>query len=280
MSKELASIDFKPVIEFVKHEGDLAMRNWKSFSVAEYKDEGRDLSTNLDQEIEKRFYYLCKKHFPGFGFKGEEYPHLYNQGSSEYIWHIDPIDGTKNFAAEVPLWSVTVSLVKNDEPVFGLIYNPTTQQFYSATKGLGAYLNHKRLSVRLMSNSRSQQLAIDFFMPQKNDFDRDIQNTLLAKLYDSFYRVRSIGSGSLSLAWLAQGHFDAYFSWGLTTDKFSDIAAGLIIAKEAGATVEIAKLKNDKAMVAVGDVNIVNKLIDLVKETEVINSKDQGSPSK
>ena len=95
---------------------------------------------------------------------------------------------------------------------------------------------------------------------------RDKQNVLLSQIYDSFYRVRSIGSGSLSLAWLSQGHFGAYFSWGLTEDKYSDIAAGLLIAEEAGAVVRIIKIHNEKSAVAVGSVQTTDFLLSLIPQ--------------
>ncbi len=258
-------IDFTKVEQFVKSAGDDALEHWKDFNIIKYKDRGRDLSTNIDLRIEGQFHKFCKTNFPKFGFKGEEFPELTSEGQGHYIWQIDPIDGTKNFAKGIPLWSVTASLMRNDSPVFGIIYNPVTKQMYIAKAGGGAYLNGQPVIIPTdAQDTEYLQLAIDFFMPQPTEQERSKQNALLAQLFNSFYRVRALGVGSLSLAWLTQGHFGAYFSWGLTQDKYTDIAAGLIIAQEAGATVRTEDIGNKKRAVAVGSKEVVNFLISLV----------------
>lgn len=264
MTAKFTNRHFEHVIEFVRLAGDSALDQWKSFDIVKVKDIGGDLATNLDQDIEKAFHKLCLKTFPGCGFKGEEFPHLNIESSNGYTWHIDPIDGTKNFAHEVPLWSVTVSLVKDGrQPIFGVIYNPVSKQLYAATEGHGAYLNGQRLAYNAFEDSAKIQLAIDFFIRQENPARKIKQDALLAELFHSFYRVRSVGSGSLSLAWLAQGHFGGYFSWGLTEDKFTDIAAGLIIAEEAGATVRLESLDGASSVLAVGSTPICDMLLTL-----------------
>ncbi|MER7756677.1 inositol monophosphatase family protein [Kitasatospora sp. NPDC097643] len=263
MTPEFADHHFEQVIDFVKSAGDSAFDRWRSFDVVEIKDIGGDLATNLDREIERAFHGLCREVFPGCGFKGEELPELSTESRNGYTWNIDPIDGTKNFASEVPLWSVTVSLEKDGEPVFGVIYNPVSRQLYTAAEGRGAHLNGRRLSYHAPTDPARMQLAIDFFMRQEDPAKKSRQDDLLAELFHSFYRVRSIGSGSLSLAWLAQGHFGAYLSWGLTENKFIDIAAGLVIAREAGAVIGIESLDSGSSVLVVGSERTCDLLLEL-----------------
>ncbi|MFF4391971.1 MULTISPECIES: inositol monophosphatase family protein [unclassified Streptomyces] len=263
MMLEFADHLFEQIIDFVKSAGDSAFEQWRSFDVVEIKDIGGDLATNLDREIERAFHGLCREVFPGCGFRGEELPDLRTESSNGYTWNIDPIDGTKNFANEVPIWSVTVSLEKNGTPIFGVIYNPVSRQLYTAMAGRGAYLNGRRLSFNAPADPARMQLAIDFFMRQEDPAKKARQDDLLAELFHSFYRVRSIGSGSLSLGWLAQGHFGGYLSWGLTENKFIDIAAGLVIAQEAGATVRIESLDGSSSVLVVGSEPTCDMLLAL-----------------
>ncbi|MEV0533752.1 inositol monophosphatase [Kitasatospora sp. NPDC050463] len=263
MMLEFADHQFERVIDFVKSAGDSALDRWRSFDVVEIKDLGGDLATNVDHEIERAFHGLCREVFPGCGFRGEELPDLSTGSSNGYTWNIDPIDGTKNFASEVPIWSVTVSLERNGTPIFGVIYNPVSRQLYTATEGRGAFLNGRRLSYHAPADPARMQLAIDFFMRQDDPAKKARQDELLAELFHSFYRVRSIGSGSLSLAWLAQGHFGGYLSWGLTEDKFIDIAAGLVIAKEAGAVIGMESLDSGSSVLVVGSARTCDTLLAL-----------------
>lgn len=257
---------FQRVVDFVTAAGDDALRRWADSKVVALKDGGRDVATDLDQKIEREFYDLCGEYFAEHGFKGEEFPELVRDGVSGYTWHIDPIDGTKYFASEIPLWSVTVSLVKDIEPLFGVIYNPVSKQLYWAEKGKGAYLNGKRLAIRADTEPKAMQLAVDFFMHQDSADKKLQQDALLSKLFDKFYRVRSLGTGSLSLAWLAQGHFGAYLSWGQTINKFSDIAAGIVIAEQAGATIHIKRLGDGTMAVIVGGKKTANYLLAMIAE--------------
>lgn len=235
MNSPAISSKYHKVIEFVRAAGDEALASIADAAVVKTKDAGRDVTTNLDQKIEKEFYELCKAEFPEDGFVGEEFSDLVIAGVSGYTWQIDPIDGTKFYAKGIPLWTVSVALTKGGESVFGIIYNPTSKHMYVAEEGKGSYLNDQRLTMAQDLQIDSTQLAIDFFIPQNDAAKKAEQDRLLAVLFNDFYRVRGIGLGSLSLAWVAHGLFSAYLGWGLTPDKFVDVAAGLIIAQEAGA---------------------------------------------
>ncbi|MCA9386138.1 hypothetical protein KC717_05820, partial [Candidatus Dojkabacteria bacterium] len=151
---------------------------------------------------------------------------------------MDPIDRTKFFAAGIPSWVVTIALTKGEEGKLGFIYNPNSQQLYSAIQGEGAYLNNERIELNKELDPAKLQVAIDTFQKfDDEDFYQEIL-TLNNKLVDTFYRVRALGTGALSLAWLSQGFFGAYVDYARKTSKQIDVVGGLLIASEAGAIEE------------------------------------------
>lgn len=264
MKGKLKRKDFSFVEEFITTEGDVALKDWAIISDANRTD--IDAVLAIQSNIKERFYALCQKHFPEHSHKDDTSGSISSDG--KYEWHIDPIDGTKNYRDSIPLWAISASLTKDGSPIYGIIYNPVTKQVYYSIKDGGAYLNGRQLRLVLKSKPSHEQLAIDFFMQQKNAQERRTQEALLGQLFNSFYRVRSIGNGSLSLAWLAQGHFSAYLSWGVTQGDFVDLAPGLLIAEEAGATVEMMKLNNDKTSIIVGSPWTLEYLAKLIDTSE------------
>ncbi|MDQ1078732.1 inositol monophosphatase family protein [Pseudoroseomonas cervicalis] len=170
---------------------------------------------------------------PAFAFLGEE------QGESgaadwEWRWVIDPLDGTTNFLHGIPHWAVSVGIEKRTGPetseiVAGVIYNPAADELFWAEKGMGAFLNDRRLRV----SGRRDMLQAVFAtgipfakIQRKAEF-----SAILARLMPQVSGVRRMGSASLDLAWTAAGRYEGF--WELGLNKW-DIAAGLIILKEAG----------------------------------------------
>ncbi|EFH13573.1 inositol monophosphatase family protein [Pseudoroseomonas cervicalis] len=170
---------------------------------------------------------------PAFAFLGEE------QGESggadwEWRWVIDPLDGTTNFLHGIPHWAVSVGIEKRTGPetseiVAGVIYNPAADELFWAEKGMGAFLNDRRLRVSGRRDMLQAVFAtgIPFAKVQrKAEF-----SAILAKLMPQVSGVRRMGSASLDLAWTAAGRYEGF--WELGLNKW-DIAAGLVILKEAG----------------------------------------------
>lgn len=234
--------------QFILDQGGRVVEEWEKVTISHWKEQGRDLSTNFDEEIEQQFAALIKRKFPEHGFRGEEFAELNRKG--ELVWHIDPIDGTKYFAKGIPFWSITVALVQAKEPLVGLIYNPVAKQLYYAYQGGGAYLNSKKLTVEPQTDLGQAQIAYDF--PVSEAFHKYYNASSLAKklsaaefcqamykheaqLRGRAFRVRDLGSAAFSLAWLAQNLFAGYIVPAQPGAKFVDVAAGLLIAQEAGA---------------------------------------------
>ncbi|KXK26445.1 MAG: Inositol-1-monophosphatase [candidate division WS6 bacterium OLB20] len=232
--KEIAKL----AADFLVKEGDRVNKNWTSMTITDLKDGGADVSTNFDREIEKNFYDFISKHFPDDGFIGEEFPELQKDG--EDIWMIDPIDGTKFFAAGIPLWSTTVSRIKKGQSLadIGVVYNPVSEQLYIASEGNGTTLNGVPVFLKEETDITKLQVSIDVSATSVGESDfTDEVHRMIDILERNFYRARMLGSGALSLAWLAQGFFGAFVDPVREEKKLVDIAGGLLIAKEAGAEI-------------------------------------------
>lgn len=145
-------------------------------------------------------------------------------------WIIDPIDGTTNFVHGIPIIGISIGLAVNKKVVIGFVYNPVTNEFFSAAKGKGAFLNGKRIH-----SSKNEDLNEAIISNETSlariPFLRDRTMARLLKAVEVAQGVRCIGSAAISLCYVATGGFDGYFTDGL---KCWDVAAGQIIIEEAG----------------------------------------------
>ncbi len=254
----------KLVTEFILHAGQEALTNWKNIDV-EYHVDNVDVTTETDKRIENEFSNFVEKNFPGHGFSGEEFNDL--KRSAEYMWYIDPIDGTKFYAKQVPLWSISISLVRKGVPVLGVIYFPTSGQIYSAIDGEGAYLNDDLISITQEADLGKLQLALDMALSSEEyNARKETITPVLERLYTSFYRVRSLGSGTASITWLAQGFFGCYFNPFRTEMSMYDIYTGMLIAKEAGAYIHKITISPGLYHFIFGNKEVVEKVVGIVAD--------------
>lgn len=220
---------------FAREAGKLAAEKQKSVHIT-YKADGVDFATEIDQQIEQDFRTFISERFPDYGFFGEEFGKT--EKDSDYCWTIDPIDGTKYYAASIPLWSVSIALMFKEEPIFSIIYFPAMDQLFEAERGNGAFVNGVRIEVHYEEDAHKLQLCWDAPFPS------DTSMTTLAQVkhdyisyLDRYYRVRSIGSAALSLVWVATGFFGTYVKYCMSEKVRLDNYAGLLIAQEAGCSV-------------------------------------------
>jgi fructose-1,6-bisphosphatase/inositol monophosphatase family enzyme len=208
---------------------------WSSIGAIVHKDR-RDIQTSIDVDVEEAIIHQLQARFPSHGFHGEETGR--HNPDAQYQWLIDPIDGTKNYVAQSSLFAISISLLLRDEPILGVVYNSTAGQCFSAYRGGGAFLDGKRLMGSTAAELSGVLANID--MPGMDILaaeERFWFETKLVELTRKLYRVRSLGTGSLAACWLATGALDAYVD--LTGYiKPQDLAAGRVIMREAGATVE------------------------------------------
>jgi len=249
--------DFNKIKSFVVEAGNKALKARNNIT-AEVKSDGVDLVTNIDKEIEIDFYNLVSKEYPGFGFYGEEFNNLRLDG--EYVWCIDPIDGTKYYAYGLPLWTISIGLLKGGKAIYGIVYSPVTDQCYEAFEGQGAFLNGKKLEVS--KETDISKITLSWEAPNFHDLKKETQDQILSgyiRLNKKFYRTRNLGSASLSLVYVAHGFFGGYVKYFSTNKQKLDNYAGILIAKEAGAEVFEAIL-NDSIVMIGGNQNVVSEI--------------------
>jgi myo-inositol-1(or 4)-monophosphatase len=187
-----------------------------------------DFVTNCDKKVEKILIDELLKARPSYSILSEEIGEINNDDS--FKWIIDPIDGTSNFLHGVPHFAISVGLEHNKEIICGIIYDPIKDEMFTAEKGNGSYMNNQRM--RVSSRSKLEDCMIFTGGPK-----RDAKNRELAlKEYYKFSikiltPIRKLGSASLDMAYVAAGRCDGFWQRNL---NYWDIAAGIILVKEAG----------------------------------------------
>jgi myo-inositol-1(or 4)-monophosphatase len=195
------------------------------------KSSPQDLVTAADIESERLIAQTVAEAFPDHNLLGEEGG---NQGrSSDWLWVVDPIDGTTNYARHIPYFSTSIAVYHRGEPVVGLVANPVVDETFFAVKGQGAFLNDTPIRTSTATSFEQAVLITGFYY----DRGRNIELTLDA--IRNFYRhgimgLRRLGSAALDLCYVAAGRADGFFEIGLNA---WDFAGGAFIAQQAGAVV-------------------------------------------
>jgi myo-inositol-1(or 4)-monophosphatase len=199
-------------------------------SVQEIRHKGTiDLVTKADIESERLLVSIIRRNFPDHDLLAEEGSQKRNH--SNYLWLIDPLDGTTNFAHGIPVFAVSIALEFKKELILGVVYNPASDELFSAEKGQGAFLNNKRITVSKIDKLNNSVLATGFpyYIREKPGLIFDYyKNFRLAA-----QGIRRCGSAALDLCYVACERFDGFWEEGL---KPWDMAAGSLIVKEAGGT--------------------------------------------
>lgn len=169
---------------------------------------------------------------PNYGFLGEEEEEIAGTDPTRR-WIVDPLDGTTNYLHGMPHWAVSVALEHKGEVIAGVIHDPVKDETFVAEKGLGAYLNEKRIRVSGRRRMAEAVFATGLPFGGRPELPATLQD--LARILPATAGVRRWGAASLDLAYVAAGRFEGFWERGLNA---WDIAAGVVIAREAGALVE------------------------------------------
>lgn len=255
--------NYKEILNVVKKAGQLALDLEARLDIKK-KHDGVDVVTQVDNQIEQMLFDVVKSNFPEDGFWGEENEELRND--QEYTWYVDPIDGTKYYAAGIPLWSISVARVKRGEkiPVFSTIYIAKEKNLFYALKGEGAYLNNIKLENKTANPIEKTILAFDF-SPSEN---KGVNNFVYEKfpiLLKNFYRVRFFGVGTLNVAWTVTAFFGCFIKYLQGSKQFNDVVAGLLIAKEAGLKVDFETLENGLDRIIICPDENYQKVLEIIK---------------
>jgi myo-inositol-1(or 4)-monophosphatase len=210
-------------------------RRSEGVEVAASKSSPEDVVTFADQEAEALIRRRLSELRPQDGFLGEESGA--ERGTSGLTWVVDPIDGTVNFLYGIPQWAISIAVVEGEpEPttwraLAGCVYAPASDEVFTASLGGGAYLNGTPLSANEGRDLSQALVATGFGYSAER---RGKQAAVVAELITSVRDIRRIGSAALDLCYVGAGRLDAYYEQGLNP---WDMAAGALVAAEAGATV-------------------------------------------
>lgn len=195
----------------------------------------RDLVTDLDLRIQSEIQAFLQRAAPGIVFLGEEHGGGRLDESTEYVWALDPIDGTSNFAHGLPLCAISLALVHHGESVIAVIAAPFLGLRYHATLDHGAYRGTERITAADTTEPNRAIVSLGDYATGAHAAEKNDRRFALAKaLVENVERIRMLGAASLDLAWVADGRTDACI---ILSNKPWDTAAGVLIAREAGAIV-------------------------------------------
>lgn len=186
-----------------------------------------DFVSAADMRAEEALRSVLGAFAPDYGFLGEETGHT--PGADELTWVVDPLDGTTNFLWGTPLFGMNIALARGDELLAGVIYLPALDELYWAEQGSGAFLNGR--AIRVSSRRRLRDAVVAIGIPHAGKDGHPRFAAEIGRLTPQTVGVRRTGAGSVDMAFVASGRFDAYFERVVTP---WDLAAGSILIMEAG----------------------------------------------
>lgn len=254
-------IETKQLLEFekktnvlIKKAGSLILDSFNENKSLTKKDV-RDVASETDIFVEDVIKKELSQIFPEAGFIMEE--HVSNE-RADFNWVIDPIDGTKNYVALSPYFFTQLALIYKGKPILSEIYQPVSDQLFSAIKGLGAYLNGNRIDAKCRISPKESIIDVDF----RGSEDSDLKLPIFNKLVANFYRVRS--SGGMYSPYLVTGAFDAYVDL-FRTSKFFDILPRILIFEESGLEVKEIEIKEGKKILIAAKQELVKEIKKIIK---------------
>ena len=226
---KLSSANINVMVKVCRKAAKILIRDFGEIEKLQVSLKGPgDFVTASDKNVEKIIIEELLKARPNYSILSEEIGQINNDES--FKWIIDPIDGTANFLHGIPHFAISVALEHNKEIICGIIYDPIKDEMFTAEKGNGSYLNNQRM--RVSSRSKLKDCIIFTGGPKPESKDREIA----LKEYNNFSSkvlipIRKLGSASHDMAYVAAGRCDGFWQRNL---NYWDIAAGIILIKEAG----------------------------------------------
>lgn len=211
--------------------GAVLMSYWGNLKDIQEKGSPGNLVTEADKAAEEAIVKVIQRHLPEHGILTEESGEL-GDTTSKYLWSIDPLDGTTNFAHQYPFSAASVGLLIDGMPQVGAVFNPILDELFQAAKGLGATRNRKPIQVSGTTRLEKSLVITGFAYDRRETTDNNYGE--FCQMCNLTQGVRRSGSASLDLACVACGRADGYWERGLSP---WDIAAGVVLVEEAGGKV-------------------------------------------
>jgi len=224
------SISLSVLENIIREAGSIALTYFKDLKHLEVnKKSSRDFVTKADLAVEAYLKETLTESYPQYGFWGEESGKTENQSSR---WIVDPIDGTHSFTKGQYFWAISVALEIDQELLFGAIYVPAVDDYYYAERGKGAWKNTERIRVSTETDLGDAMVATGFACLRNYLKDNNLPR--FCRIAERTTGQRRFGSAAMDICMVADGQVDAFWEQEL---NLYDIAAGVVIAREAGATV-------------------------------------------
>ncbi|MCU0415025.1 MAG: inositol monophosphatase [Ignavibacteriaceae bacterium] len=218
------------IIQISKEAGDLIRNAFGKAHSIEFKTNELNLVTETDKASEKMITDFIKKKYPSHGILAEEGSDF--NKSAEYLWVVDPLDGTTNFAHGLPIFAVSIGVQKNGETIAGVVYDVMRDIIYSAEKGNGSFENGKKISVSKNDNLGHSVLVTGFPYNIRENPDKAFERFIAFLKHAR--AIRRLGSAAIDFCYVANGVFDGF--WEVSLHPW-DICAGKLIVEEAGGIV-------------------------------------------
>lgn len=208
--------------------GNIVMEHFHKVPTEAIRSKSKnDFLSFVDEQSEQAIISVIKQSFPDHAFLAEESGA--SQNDNDYLWIIDPLDGTTNYITGLPVFAISIALLHKGEPIVGVIYDPLHNEMFWAEKGKGAFLND--LPIRVSNKPRLDQSLIATGFPFKAKHFLDVYLQAFKDIFESSVGMRRMGAAAIDLAYVAAGRFDGFWELGLSP---WDIAAGAVIIREAG----------------------------------------------
>jgi myo-inositol-1(or 4)-monophosphatase len=218
------------VIQIATEAGEIVREGFgKKFSI-EYKTNASNLVTEFDKKSEAAIIAFIKKEFPTHAVLAEESGS--HKSTSEYLWVIDPIDGTTNFAHGLPIFGVSIGVQKNNETICGVVYDVMNNIIYSSEKGGGSFRNGQKL--RVSTNSKLEESNLVTGFPYNIADNPDYAIERFVAFLKASRAVRRLGSAAIDMCYVASGVFDGF--WEVELHPW-DVCAAKLLVEEAGGIV-------------------------------------------
>jgi myo-inositol-1(or 4)-monophosphatase len=218
--------------------GEIILRSADKASHLAVDSKGKnDFATEIDRLAEKEIISIIKAAYPEHSILAEESG---EHAGNDFVWIIDPLDGTTNFIHGFPQYAVSIALKYKDRIEIGVVYDPQRDELFTAKRGGGAMLNNRRLRVTALTSMKGALIGTGFPFKVPQHLDAYL-NMFRAITIDSA-GIRRAGSAALDLAYLAAGRLDAF--WEIELKEW-DMAAGILLVKEAGGVATDFSFKDD-----------------------------------
>ena len=232
-----------------------------------------DFVTEVDQAAEQAIIKILLDAYPGHGILAEESGRAHGAQHSEFVWIIDPLDGTTNFVHGFPVYAVSIALAHRGVVQQAVVYDPTRNDLFFASRGRGAFLNDRRLRVSKRTRIADSLIGTGFPFRKGDNFKRYVK--MFEEVMQSCAGLRRPGAAALDLCYVAAGYYDGFFETGLSP---WDIAAGSLLITEAGGLIGNFTGESDflyQREVVAGNPKIYGQLVQILAPyTRVIKEAD------